>query len=158
MDSSLSVLVNFWFSYNTIFLSSVNQPSFVISGYVKLVTLYCHAIFWETEGLGEGCVKIMQIVPCLELMTNLFLFIHNGGNEKLLYSPIEKRCSLFCYESFSKGYNVLNEFRFQSHMRFCLTQLSATRFYGSLSVYSRPLPSEKKAPLQPSKYLFLLEL
>ena len=112
---------------------------FVISGYVKLVTLYCHAIFWETEGLGKGCVKIMQIVPCLELMTNLFIFIHNGGNEKLLYGPTEKWCSFFWYESFSKGCNVLNEFRFQSHMRFCLTQLSATRFYGSLSVYSHPL-------------------
>ena len=35
-----------------------------ISGYVKLVTLYCHAIFWATEGFGEGCVKIMQIVSC----------------------------------------------------------------------------------------------
>ena len=33
-----------------------------IPGYVKLVTLYCHAIFWGTEGLGEGCVEIMQIV------------------------------------------------------------------------------------------------
>ena len=51
----------------------------------------------------------------------------------------------FCYESLSKGYDVLKEFMFQSHMRFCLTQRSATRFYGSLSVYSRPLPSEKKA-------------
>ena len=36
---------------------------------------------------------------------------------------------------------------FQSHMRFCLTQWSATRFYNSLSVYSRPLPSEKNSPL-----------
>ena len=42
-------------------------------------TLYCHAIFWGTEGLGEGCVKIMQIVSGLELMANLFIFIHNGG-------------------------------------------------------------------------------
>ena len=49
---------------------------FGISDSVKLVTLYCHAIFWETEGFGEGCVKIMQIVSCLELMTTcLFLFI-----------------------------------------------------------------------------------
>ena len=80
----------FWFSYNTIFLSSVNQLSlshfmfvrttiFGISGYVKLVTLYFHATFWGTEGLGEGCVEIMQIVSCLELMANLFIFIHNGG-------------------------------------------------------------------------------
>ena len=52
---------------------------FGISGYVKLVTLYCHAIFWGTEGLGEGYVEIMQIVSCLELMANLFIFIHNGG-------------------------------------------------------------------------------
>ena len=55
----------------------------------------------------------------------------------------------FGYESLSKGYNVLNEFMFQSHMRFCRMQWLATRFYSSLSVYSRPLPSEKIAPLQP---------
>ena len=43
-DSWLSVLVYFWFSYKTIFLSSVNQLSLIhfdnnffgISGYVKL--------------------------------------------------------------------------------------------------------------------------
>ena len=49
--------------------------NFEISGYIK----YCNAIFWETEGLGEECVKTMQIVSCLELMVNLFIFIHNGG-------------------------------------------------------------------------------
>ena len=54
------------------------------------------------------------------------------------------------YESLSKGYNVLNEFMFQSHMRFCRMQWLPTRFYGSLSVYSRPLPSEKIVPWQPS--------
>lgn len=52
---------------------------FGISGYVNLVTLYCHAIFLGTEGFGEWCVEIMQIVSCLELMANLFIFIHNGG-------------------------------------------------------------------------------
>ena len=36
-------------------------------------------------------------------------------------------------------------------MRFCRMQWLPTWFYGSLSVYSRPLPSEKIAPLQPSK-------
>ena len=65
------------------------------------------------------------------------------------------------YESLSKGYNVLNEFMFQSHMRFCRMQWLPTRFYGSLSVYSRPLPSEKIAPLQPSyafrRFLFMLK-
>ena len=60
---------------------------FGISGYVKFVTLYYHAIFWETEGFGEGCVKIMQIVSCLELMTNLFIFIHNGGIQKFYTAP-----------------------------------------------------------------------
>ena len=45
----------------------------------------------------------------------------------------------FGYESLSKGYNVLNEFMFQSHMRFCRMQWSATRFCSILSVYSRPL-------------------
>ena len=44
----------------------------------------------------------MQIVSCLELMANLFIFIHNGGIEKLLYSP-----HLKMVESLSKGYNVL---------------------------------------------------
>ena len=43
------------------------------------MTLYCHAIFWGTEGLGEGYVEIMQIVSCLELMANLSIFIHSGG-------------------------------------------------------------------------------
>ena len=52
---------------------------FGISSYVKLVTLYCHAIFWGTEGLVEGYVEIRQIVSCLELMANLFIFIPNGG-------------------------------------------------------------------------------
>ena len=61
------------------FYTSRMTVIFGISGYVKLVTLYCHAIFWGTEGLGEGCVEIMQIVSCLELMANLFIFIHNGG-------------------------------------------------------------------------------
>ena len=42
----------------------------------------------------------------------------------------------FGYESLSKGYNVLNEFMCQSHMRFCRMQWSSTRFYGSLSLRS----------------------
>ena len=45
----------------------------------------------------------------------------------------ELRYYFFGYESLSKGYNVLNEFMFQSHLRFCRMQWSATRFYGSLS-------------------------
>ena len=48
--------------------------------------------------------------------------------------PPRKNGTHFLYESLSKGYNVLNEFMIQSHMRFCVTQWSATRFYGSLSV------------------------
>ena len=75
-----------------ILVSSVNQLS--LSHFMLLLNdnnvwnfwlrqishaLYYHAIFWGTEGLGEGCVKIMQIVSCLELMANLFIFIHNGG-------------------------------------------------------------------------------
>ena len=38
------------------------------------------------------------------------------------------------YVSLSKGYNVLNECMFQSHLRFCRMQWLPTRFYGSLSV------------------------
>ena len=56
-------------------------------------------------------MEIMQIVSCLELMPNLFIFIHNGGILKLLYSPHLKMVLFFLgYESLSKGYNVLNEF------------------------------------------------
>ena len=64
-----------------------------------------------------------------------------------LYSPHLKIVLIFfCYESLSKAYNVLHELHeSQSHMIFCLTQWSATSICGSLSAYSRPLPSEKIA-------------
>ena len=75
-------------------------------------------------------------------LTCLFLFIM--VEFKSYYSvPTYKWYSFFCYENLSKGYNVLHEFMFESHMRFCLTQWSATGFYGSLNAYSGPLPSEK---------------
>ena len=94
-------------------------------------------------------MKIMQIVSCLELMTNLFIFIHNG--KKVIKQPqLKNGTHFFCHERLSKGYNVLNEFMFQSHMRFSLMQWSATRFYSSLSMYSHPFPSQKIAPWQPS--------
>ena len=35
---------------------------------------------------------------------------------------------------------------FQSHMRFCRIQWLPTRFYGSLSAYSRPHPFRKHSP------------
>ena len=54
--------------------------------------------------------------------------------KKLLYSPHVKMLLIYFYESLSKGYNVLNEFMIQSHMRFYVTQWSAARFYSSLSV------------------------
>ena len=68
----------------------------------------------------------------------------------MIQLPLKNGTHFFCHESLSNEYNVLSEFMFQSHMRFCLTQWSATRFYSSLSVYSRPLPTEKIAPWQPS--------
>ena len=70
--------------------------------------------------------------------------------EFIIQPLLKNGTHFFCYESLSKGYIVLNEFMLQSHMRFCLKQWSATRFYSSLSVYSRPLPSELIAPWQPS--------
>ena len=82
-------------------------------------------------------MKIMQIVSCLELIVdNLFIFIHKGGIEKVTIQPPRKNGTFFFFfcESLSKGYNGLNEFMIQSHMRFYATQWSATRFYGSLSV------------------------
>ena len=53
-------------------------------------------------------MEIMQIVSCLELMANVFTFIHNGGISKLLYSPHLKMV-IFCfgYESLSKGYGTM---------------------------------------------------
>ena len=68
-------------------------------------------------------MKIMQIVSCLELMTNLFfLFIMVEFKSYYIQPPLKNgTLFFFCYESVSKGCNVLNEFMFQSHMRFCLT-------------------------------------
>ena len=41
--------------------------------------LYCHTLFLGTEGLGDGCVKIMLIVSWhLEWLTCLLLFIMVG--------------------------------------------------------------------------------
>ena len=46
----------------------------------------------------------MQIVSCLELMANLFIFIHNGGIEKLLYSPhLKMVLSFLVTKVFQKG-------------------------------------------------------
>ena len=94
----------------------------------------------------------MQIVSCLELMTNLFIFIHNGGIQKLLYSPHLKMVLIFFVTKVLQKGTIYSEWVYVSvsDMRFCLTQWSATRFYSNLSVYSRPLPSEKIAPWQPS--------
>ena len=56
----------------------------------------------------------MQIVSCLELMANLFIFIQNGGILKLLYShQLKMVLFFFGYKSLSKAYNVLNEFMFK---------------------------------------------
>ena len=71
---------------------------FGISGSVKLVTLSLGA-----EGLGEGCVKIMLIVSCLEWLTCLFLFIMVEF-EKVLYSPDLKMVLIFLVTKvFQKG-------------------------------------------------------
>ena len=49
---------------------------FGISGYLALVTLYCHTLFWGTEGWGGGEYNVY----CFPLgMANLLTFIHNGG-------------------------------------------------------------------------------
>ena len=67
-------------AYPVAFYTRRTTIIFGISGYLNLVTLYCHAIFLGTEGLEEGCVKIMQIVSYLELIVdNMFIFIHKGG-------------------------------------------------------------------------------
>ena len=50
-------------------------------------------IFWEA-GIGEGCVKIMLTVSCLEWPTCLFLFIMVEF-EKVLYDPDVKMVLIF---------------------------------------------------------------
>ena len=146
---------------NTIFLSSVNHLGlshfythrmtiiFGISGYVTLVTLYCYAIFGGTEGLGKGCMKIMQIFFCLELiwLTCLFLFIIVQNLKVIIQPPLKNGTLFLLRKSFKRVQCSEWVNMFQSHMRFCLTQWSATRFYGRLRVSdSCPLPSEKTAP------------
>ena len=64
-------------AYPVAFYTRRTTIIFGISGYLKSVTLYCHAIFWGTEGLGKRCVKIMQIVACLELMANLNVYFYS---------------------------------------------------------------------------------
>ena len=56
-------------AYPVAFYTRRTTTIFGISGYLKLVPLYCHAIFWGTEGLEEGCVKILLIVSCLKWLT-----------------------------------------------------------------------------------------
>ena len=41
--------------------------------------IHCHTIFWETEGLGGGVVRENNANWFLLRMTNLLIFIHNGG-------------------------------------------------------------------------------
>ena len=57
--------------------------------------------------------------------------------------PLKNGTPFFGYESLSNGYNVLNEFMFQSHMRFSRMQWLPTRFYGSLSENNK----RKNSPL-----------
>ena len=57
-----------------------------------------YIFFWGGGGgaqaLGEGCVKIKRIVPCLDWLTCLLLF-RMVEVEKLLYSPDLKRLLIF---------------------------------------------------------------
>ena len=86
----------------------------------------------------------MQIVSCVKLwLTCLFLFIMVEFKSCYI-AHLKTVLIFFVPKVFQKGtINVLNEFVSVSHE-------ILTRFYGSLSVYNRPLPSEKIAPWQPS--------
>ena len=69
-------------------------------------------------------------VLCVSLFQGSLLVIVIMIDSSDKHNCEEKNGTLFFgYDSLSKGYSVLNEFMFQSHMRFCC----------SLSVYSRPL-------------------
>ena len=87
--------------------------------------LYYHTlVFWGTEGLGEGCVKITLIVSCLEWLTCLFLFIvvefekvpHSPDLKMVLVFPVTK---VFQKGAMFKWVNVQ-----LSHM--CVMQWSVT--------------------------------
>ena len=114
------------------------------------MTLYCHSIFLGAEGLGEGWVKIMLIVSCLEWLTCLFLFIMVEF-ESYFTAPTLKWYSFFLLRKSSKRVHFSNEFMFHSHMKFYVTQWSATRLYGSLSAHSCPLPLEQSPLGSPVK-------
>ena len=62
--------------------------------------------------------------------------------EKNSYKEFDNEEKFLRLENYPPPHNFSNgpSLMFQSHMRFCLMQWSATRFYGSLTVYSRPLP------------------
>ena len=87
-------------------------------------------------------MKIMLIVSCLEWLTCLFLLIMVEFKSCYTARTLKEYSFLLLRKS-SKKVQCSNEFVFHSHMRFCVTQWSATRFRGSLSLYSCPLPSEE---------------
>ena len=62
-----------------------------------------HTIFWGAEGLGEGCLKIMLIVSCLEWLTCLFLFIMVEFEKELYSLNLKMVLNFLVTKVFQKG-------------------------------------------------------
>ena len=110
------------------------------------------------------------VVPfgALLFLSSAFEFWVLGGGSIFSHTnPLSSFVSDRCRQSWSSGsrgrgpilpylmqlgsffWNCVRVFRVKIY--YYVTQWSATRFYGSLSVYNRPIPSEKIAPWQPSQ-------
>ena len=123
--------------------------------------LVCSIFAYTCNGLLSSYV--VQFGALLFLPSALEFWVLEGGSIFSYTNPLSSFVSDRCRESWSLGsrgrgpilpylmhlgsfiWNCVRVFR----MRICcyVTQWSATRFYGSPSVYNRPLPSEKIVPL-----------
>ena len=88
--------------------------------------------------LGDGCVKIMRIVSCLEWLTCLFLFTIRLNLKVTVQPRLNNSTHFSCYESLPKRVQCLTP-------TWDFTSRNG-RFYGSLSMYRCPFHLEKVAP------------
>ena len=116
---------------------------FAVSGLVKIFALYCYTIFWGAEGLREGCVKIMLIVSCLEWLMVEFKSDYTAPTCKMvlifLVTKVFQEGTMFKWVHVSLSHEIL-----------CHAMVGDKVLFGSPSVCSSPLPSERITPWQPS--------
>ena len=115
------------------------------------MSYFCSTITLCSPGSRE------QVSDTITLATVVYTFalIDCGHRFPRFCHVSTKHCHLsgtihyYITTKFSKRVQCSNfEFMFHSHTRFYVTQWSAARLCGSLSVYSRPLPSDKNRPLE----------